>query len=43
MKARKILISACLIGEKVKYDGNDNCLNEAIIQQWHEEGVLVPL
>lgn len=43
MKERKILISACLIGEKVKYDGNDNCLNEAIIQQWHEEGVLVPL
>jgi len=40
---RKILISACLIGEKVKYDGNDNALNEAIIQQWKEEGVLVPL
>ena len=39
----KILISACLIGEKVKYDGNDNALNEAIIQQWKEEGVLVPL
>lgn len=43
MKERKILISACLIGEKVKYDGNDNCLSEAIIQQWLEEGILVPL
>jgi len=43
MKERKILISACLIGEKVKYDGNDNCLDDAIIQQWQEEGVLVPL
>lgn len=39
----KILISACLIGEKVKYDGNDNALSDAIIAQWSEEGVLVPL
>lgn len=39
----KILISACLIGEKVKYDGNDNALSDAIIALWKEEGVLVPL
>lgn len=39
----KILISACLIGEKVKYDGNDNALSDAIIAQWREEGVFVPL
>lgn len=39
----KILISACLIGEKVKYNGSDNALSDAIIAQWLEEGVLVPL
>ena len=39
----KILISACLIGEKVKYNGGDNALSDAIIAQWREEGVLVPL
>lgn len=39
----KILISACLIGENVKYDGGNNALHVKIIEQWKEEGVLVPL
>lgn len=37
----KILISACLVGEKVKYDGGDNALHVRCIEVWKEEGVLV--
>jgi len=43
MSTRKILISACLIGENVKYDGGNNALHVKILEQWREEGVLVPL
>lgn len=39
----KILISACLIGENVKYDGGNNRLHVTILEQWKQEGVLVPL
>ena len=39
----KILISSCLIGENVKYDGDNNALHVKILEQWREEGVLVPL
>jgi uncharacterized protein YbbK (DUF523 family) len=38
---RKILISACLLGEKVKYDGGDNALHVSLIEQWKQEGLLV--
>lgn len=40
---RKILISACLIGENVKYDGGNNALHVKILEQWREEGLLVSL
>ena len=40
---RKILISACLIGENVKYDGGNNALHVNILEAWKEQGVLVPL
>jgi uncharacterized protein YbbK (DUF523 family) len=39
----KILISACLVGEKVKYDGGDNLISHPILQKWQEEGILIPL
>ena len=39
---RKILISACLIGEKVRYDGGD-CRQGGIIQAWLDQGRLVAL
>ena len=39
----KILISSCLIGENVKYDGGHNALHVKILEQWKEQGVLVPL
>lgn len=40
---RKILISACLLGEKVRYDGRDNLLNHPMIKRWQAEGRLVPV
>lgn len=40
---RKILISACLVGEKVKYDGGDNALHVKLIEAWKNEELLVSL
>lgn len=40
---RKILISACLLGEKVRYDGRDNLLDHPMIKRWQAEGRLVPV
>lgn len=38
-----VLVSACLLGEKVRYDGDDKlCLNHTLLQ-WREEGRIVPL
>lgn len=37
----KIFISACLLGENVRYDGKHQKLSEKIILQWRKEGRLV--
>lgn len=34
----KILISGCLLGEKVRYDGKKITPNSSIINQWQQEG-----
>src|SRR5256712_13721640 len=39
----KILISACLLGERVRYHGGDARLEHPILRRWQEEGRLVPL
>jgi uncharacterized protein YbbK (DUF523 family) len=39
----KILISACLLGQRVRYHGGDARLEHPILQRWHAEGRLVPL
>lgn len=39
----KILISACLMGAAVRYDGTDKKLHHPVIAQWHSEGRLVPI
>lgn len=40
---RKVLISACLLGEQVRYDGG-NCLQDSkLLSKWRKEGRLVPL
>ena len=38
----KILISACLLGEPVRYDGNGKLLRDAQIEVWQRQGRLVP-
>lgn len=37
----RILVSACLMGEKVRYDGGD-CRQNGLLEQWQAEGRLVP-
>ncbi|WP_027856431.1 DUF523 domain-containing protein [Marinobacterium jannaschii] len=37
----KILVSACLMGEKVRYDGNHNALNHPLLQRWQDQGRLI--
>ncbi len=39
----KILISACLLGDPVRYDGQSKPIDHELIQQWKKEGRLVPL
>jgi uncharacterized protein YbbK (DUF523 family) len=39
----KILISACLLGERVRYHGGDARLEHPVLRRWHEEGRLIPL
>ncbi|MDO6562289.1 DUF523 domain-containing protein [Amphritea sp. 1_MG-2023] len=39
----KILISACLLGSKVRYDGNHNLIDSELIQRLRDEGRLVPV
>ncbi|QSX29805.1 DUF523 domain-containing protein [Shewanella cyperi] len=40
---QKILVSACLLGEKVRYDGGDNLLQDERWLGWQREGRLLPL
>ena len=37
----KILVSACLLGAKVRYHGGDAACGHPILQRWFEEGRLV--
>jgi uncharacterized protein YbbK (DUF523 family) len=41
MAKQKILISACLLGEKVRYDGKDSFCQHPVLQQWQQENKLV--
>lgn len=40
---RRILISACLMGRPVRYDGRAKTLGDAWLARWHAEGRLVVL
>ncbi len=40
---QQILVSACLLGQRVRYDGSDLRLDDALLRQWEREGRLVPL
>jgi len=37
----KILISACLLGIKVRYDGNGNYIENPLLKKWMDENRLV--
>ena len=39
----KILVSACLLGEAVRYDGKDNLLDSPLWQRWQQQGRLVSI
>jgi uncharacterized protein YbbK (DUF523 family) len=38
-----ILVSACLLGEKVRYNGGDKRSDHAILERWIREGRVVPV
>jgi len=40
---QKILISACLLGEKVRFDGKSKKINAGILEAWHAENRLIAL
>jgi len=40
---RKVLISACLIGERIRYDGQAKTCNDAILKQWLAQGRVVSI
>ena len=39
---QKILVSACLLGEKVRYDGGD-CRQSGLLELWQQDGRIVAL
>jgi uncharacterized protein YbbK (DUF523 family) len=39
----KILVSACLLGERVRYDGAESKIDNQIFDEWHREGRLIPV
>jgi uncharacterized protein YbbK (DUF523 family) len=39
----RVLISACLLGEPVRYHGGDARIEHPILRRWRREGRLVPL
>ena len=38
---RKVLMSACLLGKKVRYDGGALSVDDQIVERWHSEGRIV--
>lgn len=42
MKTPKILVSACLLGCPVRYDGRSKPIDHTLLQRWQANGWLVP-
>jgi uncharacterized protein YbbK (DUF523 family) len=38
---QRILISACLLGHRVRYDGGDKLCDADILQRWREQGRII--
>ncbi len=43
MNRKRILVSRCLLGEPVRYDGRSKALHHPLLEKWREEGRLVPV
>jgi uncharacterized protein YbbK (DUF523 family) len=41
--ANKVLISSCLLGQPVRYDGQSKELHNSTLDRWMSEGRLVPI
>lgn len=39
----KIIISACLLGERCRYDGGSKPCGDPVLAKWRDEGRLVPI
>ncbi|MAE74268.1 MAG: purine-nucleoside phosphorylase, partial [Bdellovibrionaceae bacterium] len=39
----KILFSACLLGQKVRYDGDDVLTDHPAIKEWTQKGLLISI
>jgi uncharacterized protein YbbK (DUF523 family) len=39
----RILVSACLLGQPVRYDGTGRRSDDALLERWRAEGRLVPV
>jgi uncharacterized protein YbbK (DUF523 family) len=42
-RMEKILVSACLLGERVRYNGADKRCDHEVLQRWIDEGRIVPV
>jgi uncharacterized protein YbbK (DUF523 family) len=40
---KKVLVSACLLGERVRYDGADKRASHPVLARWLAEGRVVPV
>lgn len=40
---QRILVSACLLGQRVRFDGRDAAVSDAVFGRWRDEGRLVPI
>jgi len=38
----KILVSSCLLGNPVRYDGQNNLIDNPQLQLWVDEGIVIP-
>ncbi|MEJ6003187.1 DUF523 domain-containing protein [Paucibacter soli] len=41
--SKKVLVSACLLGQPVRYDGLGQRSDSAVLQRWLDEGWVLPL
>ncbi|KJV11043.1 purine nucleoside phosphorylase [Elstera litoralis] len=39
----RLLVSACLLGQKVRYNGSDKRLGDRLLALWQQQGRIVPI